>query len=275
MDYYSTLGINKTATADEIKKAYRKLAAQHHPDRGGDTATFQKIQEAYATLSDEQRKAEYDNPQPQWHFNTGNTGFGFDPFASAFQGGPFEQFFRQARPQVRRKNRDLNIRCTVTFKQSFTGVNLEASYNLPSGKKQTVIIDIPAGIHSGQIIRYPGMGDDSDPNLPKGDLHVTVMVEASKEYERRGDDLIAFLKINPVEAMVGCSKIVNTLADTGIKINITPGTQHGTDYLIKGQGFRNMNGRVGNLIVLVGIDIPKVLDPHIKEQLEIVYSKIN
>jgi DnaJ-class molecular chaperone len=274
MDYYSTLGVDKSSSQEEIKKAYRKLAAQHHPDRGGNTAAFQKIQEAYATLSDPQRKAEYDNPHPQFHFNTGNTGFGFDPFAAAFQGSPFEHFFRQGRSNIRRKNRDLNIRCTVTFKQSFTGANLEASYNLPNGKKQTVIIDIPAGIQSGQTIRYPGMGDDSDPNLPKGDLNVTVLVEASKEYERRGDDLIAVLKINPVEAMTGCSKIVNTLSDTAVKINIAPGTQHGTDFVVKGQGFRNINGRLGNLIVLVGVDIPKVIDPNIKEQLEIVFSKI-
>lgn len=272
MDHYSTLGVNKSATADEIKKAYRKLASQHHPDRGGDTAEFQKIQEAYATLGDANKKSEYDNPQTSWQFHTGNSGF--DPFSAAFSGSPFEQFFKHARPNVRKKNRDLNIRCNVTFKQSFTGANLEASYILPNGKKQTVIIDIPAGIQSGQTIRYPGMGDDSDPTLPKGDLNATVMVESSNEYERRGDDLIAFLKINPIEAMVGCAKIINTLSDTAVKINIAPGTQHGVEYLIRGQGFRSIHGRIGNLIVLVGIHIPTVLDANIKEQLEIVYSKI-
>ena len=191
MDYYKILGVTESASQDEIKKAYRKLAATHHPDKGGDTSTFQGISQAYETLSDPQKRAEYDYSRSgmggtQFRFTSGD----FDPFSQMFGGqSPFEHFFRrgpgQQRPQ--RKNRDLNVRIKIGFKQSYTGTDVEASYQMPSGKKETVIIKVPEGIQSGQVIRYRGMGDDTDPSLPRGDLNVTVMVESSQEYERRGD----------------------------------------------------------------------------------------
>jgi DnaJ-class molecular chaperone len=107
MDYYQTLGVDKTASHDDIKKAYRKLATKHHPDKGGDTATFQTITQAYDTLSDPAKKAQYDSPQHS--FNT---------FTQGSEQELFEQFFRHAQQFSRRKNRDINIRVNVNFKQS-------------------------------------------------------------------------------------------------------------------------------------------------------------
>jgi len=278
-NYYETLGVDKTASQDEIKKAYRKLAAKHHPDKGGDTSTFQKISQAYETLSDNQKRSEYDMG--------GQRGPGdFDPFAHAasmgqgwqdvssmFGGSPFEQFFQQAGRQ-RRRNRDLNIRITVDFKQSYTGADLEANYQLPNGKTQTVIIKVPAGVQSGQIIRYQGMGDDSVSSLPRGDLNVTVVVGHSNEFERRGDDLIAICSINPVEAMVGCSKIINHLNGTGVRFNIRPGVQHGTEYVSAGLGFKNLNGHQGNLVIFIKVEIPAVTDNDLKSKLESLYAEV-
>jgi DnaJ-class molecular chaperone len=283
MNHYETLGVSETATQDEIKKAYRKLATKHHPDKGGDTATFQKIAQAYDTVGDESKRAQYD-VQRQGGFNNGE----FDPFAHAASmgqgwqdvssmfghGTPFEHFFRGARPQPhRRKNRDLNIRITINFKQSYTGSDLEANYQLPNGKKQTVIINVPAGVQSGQVIRYQEMGDDSDTSLPKGDLNVTVLVEHSNEFERRGDDLIAFCKINPIEAMVGCTKIINHLNGTGIRFNIRPGVQYGTEFVSQGLGFKSLRGNQGNLIIIVLVDIPAIVDPNIKSKFEELYTE--
>lgn len=280
MNHYETLGVGETAAQDEIKKAYRKLAAKHHPDKGGDTATFQKIAAANEVLSDPAKRAQYDS-----HRNGG----GFDPFAHASamgqdwqdvsamfgHGSPFDAFFSRAQqsPQ-RRKNKDLNIRCKVSFKQSYTGAELEASYALPSGKKETVIIRVPEGIVSGQVIRYQGMGDDSDSNLPRGDLNATVMVEGSQDFERRGDDLIAFISINPIEAMAGCTKIVNHLNGTGVRFNVRPGVQHGTEFLSKGMGFKNLNGHVGDLIIAIGIDIPILTDPELKAKFNELYAEL-
>jgi len=284
MNHYETLGVNETATQDEIKKAYRKLATKHHPDKGGDTAAFQKIAQAYDTIGDESKRAQYD-AQRSGEFGGGE----FDPFAHAAamgqgwqdvssmfgHGTPFEQFFRGARSQSqRRKNRDLNIRCKVTFKQSFTGTELEASYLLPSGKKETVIIRVPEGIVSGQVIRYQGMGDDSDPSLPRGDLNASIMIEASKDFDRRGDDLVAFVAINPIEAMAGCTKTVNHLNGNTIRFNIRPGMQHGTELASQGMGFKNLQGKTGNLIIVVGVEIPVLTDPELKSKFEALYAEL-
>jgi len=275
MDYYSILGVKETATQEEIKKAYKKLAMKHHPDRGGDTALFQNISQAYDTIGDPEKRSQYDAERQgfgsrEFHFTSGNP---FDPFGGQ---NPFEQFFRGARRQnIRQKNRDLNIRCTITFKQSFTGTDLEASYSTLSGKKQNVIIKVPPGIQSGQVIRYGGMGDDSNPSLPRGDLMVTVMVEISKDFDRRGDDLVAYLNINPIEAMIGCNKIINTLDDTGIRITLHPGIQHGTEFLTRGKGFKNLGGYVGNLIVQIRIDVPAISDQILKDKLLDLYAEIN
>jgi DnaJ-class molecular chaperone len=285
MNHYETLGVTETATQDEIKKAYRKLATKHHPDKGGDTATFQKIAAAYEVIGEQSKRAQYDAQRRGGFGGSGE----FDPFAHAAamgqewqdvsamfgHGSPFEQFFRGGRAQAhRRKNRDLNIRCKVTFKQSFTGSELEASYMLPSGKKETVIIRVPEGIVSGQVIRYQGMGDDSDPNIPRGDLNATIMVEGSKDFDRRGDDLVAFVTINPIEAMAGCTKTVNHLNGNTIRFNIRPGIQHGTELASQGMGFKNLQGRTGNLIIVVGIEIPVLTDPDLKSRFEILYAEL-
>lgn len=279
MNHYETLGINDNANADEIKRAYRKLAAKHHPDKGGDTGLFQNISRAYETLSDPQRKAQYDAERNGMHH-------GFDPFAHAASmgqpwqdvssmfghGSPFEQFFRGTR-QVRR-NRDLNIRCTVTFKQSYTGCDLEASFKLPSGKQQNIIIKVPPGVQSGQVIRYNGMGDDTAATLPRGDLNVTIMVEADPNFLRRNNDLVAFLQINPVEAMTGCTKIIETPDERKIRFNLNPGVMPGSEFASKGYGFRGLDGRTGDLIINVTVSIPRVTDQILKNELETLYAKI-
>jgi curved DNA-binding protein len=277
---YEILGVSESANTDQIKTAYRKLAAKHHPDKGGDTATFQKISVAYETLTDPQKRSQYDqmrsNPN-QFRFDSQNWQ-GFEDFfgrGNPFAGSPFEHFFNQARGPHRRRNRDLSIRVIISLKQSYTGCDLEANYQLPSGKNQKVVIKVPPGIQSGQIIRYHGMGDDSVNGIPPGDLNVTVIVENSQEFERRNDDLIVYCSINPIEAMIGSTKAVDHIDGTKIKINIVPGTQHGTEIVVSKSGFKNLSGNIGNLIVCVIVKIPKITEPNIKSELEKIYAKIS
>ena len=278
MDYYQTLGVNENADQEEIKKAYKKLAMKNHPDRGGDTAKFQEISQAYDTLSDPQKRADYDARKnggfgPQGH-PFGGAPFGFGDIGEMFQFHFGQGFANQSR-QVRR-NRDLTIRVSISLKQSYTGTQLEARYTTPNGKNQTVVVNVPPGISSGQTVRYQGLGDDSFPTVPRGDLNVQVFVEPDVHYDRRGNDLIRRVDLTSVEAMTGCTKNITCLDDTVIPINFPSGTQHGVEVVKTGKGFRDINsGYAGNFVAYANVVIPSVKDLSIKNELEKLYAKIS
>jgi DnaJ-class molecular chaperone len=277
MDYYQILGVNENASQDEIKKAYKKLAMKNHPDRGGDTKKFQEISQAYDTLGDEQKRQQYDAQQNNPFINIRSGGNGFQDLNDIMShfgfGHGFSGFHAHSNA---RKNRDLTIRVTVSFKQSYLGTQLEAKYNLPSGKNQTVVVDIPPGVQSGQVIRYGGLGDDSIPSMPRGNLNVTVIVEADTKWDRRGNDLFTVFSITALEAMIGCIKEVQCLDGNVMPLKIRPGVKHGTEFASAGRGFRDINtGRPGNLIIVLSIDIPAVTDRQTVQELEAIYAKIS
>jgi DnaJ-class molecular chaperone len=154
-DHYQTLGVAKTATPDEIKKAYRKLASQHHPDKGGDTAMFQKIEEAYRTLSDPQKRQEYDNPRPQFNGFPGDQGFNFNGFdINDLFGQMFNQHHRQHRPQ----QQVFRTIVVTTLDQVYTGGEQVLKLQTPTGNNM-VKIDIPKGIQDGNQVRYENVID--------------------------------------------------------------------------------------------------------------------
>jgi curved DNA-binding protein len=282
-DYYQTLGVSEQASPDEIKRAYRSLANKHHPDKGGDQAKFKDISVAYDTLSDANKKAEYDQMRmyggmpggmggTQFHFNTGN------PFGDIFGGAanPFGDIFGHMRGQQIRRNRDLNIQCSVSFLDSYTGKQLEANYRLPSGRNQNVVINVPAGITHGDTIRYSGLGDDSVPNAPRGNLNVTVLVEPDPNYERHGDDLFTNIEVTPIEAMIGCKKNVKTLSGSTLNLDIRPGSEDGARYEANGNGFPNVNnGMKGKFVSIVKIKTPAVTDPNLVAQLQDINARIS
>lgn len=277
-DYYQTLGVQPNATAEDIKKAYRKLANKHHPDKGGDQAKFKDISVAYDTLSDQNKRAEYDMMRQgggrQFHFHTGNGGFddifggGFDPFGH--RSNPF--FGRRGPP----KNRDLNIQCQITLLDSFTGKQLEANYTLPSGKPQNVVINIPPGVNHSDTIRYPGLGDDSVPNIPRGNLNVTIIILPDQNYRRVNDDLYTTVNISPIDAMIGCRKKVKTITGQEMELEIRAGVESGTEYASNGNGFVNTHSRhKGRFVSVVHIQTPVVTDPEIIAQLKEINQKIS
>ena len=274
-DHYQTLGVSPNATPDEIKKAYRSLANKHHPDKGGDQAKFKDISVANDILGDPQKRAEYDHQRQfgngqQFRFHTG----GFDPFEQMFGGGhPFGDIF--GHPRGVRRNRDLNIQCQVTLLDSFIGKQLEAQYKLPSGRTQTVVINVPAGIEHGATIRYQGLGDDSIPNVQRGDLNVTIIVLSDRKFERRGNDLYTSVDISPIEAMIGCRKSIETITGNTIELEIRPGVESGVEYASAGQGFTNVqNGMKGRFVSVVNIKTPTVIDPLLVQQLKDLDARI-
>jgi len=281
-DYYQILGVSETASPDEIKKAYRSLANKHHPDKGGDQARFKEISVAYDHLSDTQKKAEYDQQRmygsgPEVRFGAE----GFDPFGHMFgqgfpQGSPFGDIFSHMHRQQVRRNRDLNIHCNISFAESYVGKQLEANYRLPSGRDQNVVINVPAGVSSGDTIRYPGLGDDSALGAPRGNLNVTIIVDADPNYVRNGDDLYTTVNISPIEAMIGCRKSVITLTGQKLDLEIRAGVENGVEFASQGHGFPNVNTqRKGRFVSVVNIKTPVVTDPELVSMLKELDAKIN
>jgi curved DNA-binding protein len=261
-DHYQTLGVDQNASPDDIKKAYRKLASQHHPDKGGDTKKFQDIQTAYATLSDPEKKSQYDNPQPQmsgFNFNGGAPPGFEDILSQMFNGGNpfFGHGFRQ--PQMR--NRNLNMQTTISLEDAYNGKEILAGVQLPSGREQTIEIKIPQGIQDGTTLRLSGMGDDSVPGHPRGDIHLTVQVLPHPRFQRQNDDLIVSLEVDAIDAILGKKYQINTINGKTIELTVNPGTQHGQTYAAAGYGMPSMRDArfVGRLLINIQIKIPTTL----------------
>jgi curved DNA-binding protein len=272
IDYYKTLGVPKTASQDEIKKAYRKLAAKHHPDRGGDTAEFQKLEEAYRILGDETARSEYDNPQPQFQFRTENMD---DIFGAFFRGqqGPFG--FGGFNQRQMRKNKNINIRIQMTLKDILTGKDFVGSIKLPSGREQLLQLKIPKGVSAGDAIRYQGMGDDSIPNLPKGDLVAAIEEIPHPTFERQGPNIVTNITISVFDAMLGASSTIQTLDESTLEVTIPAGITHGTVLSCNGYGLpkgTNQDHR-GNMYIRVNLKVPSILDERDKQVIEVLKGK--
>ena len=283
MDYYSTLGVGKNASQDEIKSAYRKMAMKHHPDRGGDEATFKKISEAYDVLSDPRKKEIVDlggDPNQQ-HQGFGGHHFNQGPFEFHFGGGVppgmddiFANFGFGGRPA--RRNKTLNIHVDITLLDVLTGKELNAEITIPgTGRRKMINISIPAGIEQGQQIRYEGMGDDSIRDLRPGDLIVNVNVMQHPKFRREHTNLILEHAISAWDAMLGTQTNVETLDGKMLTINIPPGTNHGTILSCRGEGLPVMRTRNrGNLLVSIKIDIPKNLSQLQIEKIKEIKNNI-
>jgi len=267
MTHYNTLGINEDAGPEEIKQAYRRLAKQHHPDKGGDTQKFQELQAAYDVIGDEQKRAQYDaerrhqpggfrftvNGHPfEHHFGGGGmedifSQFGFNPFG----GDPFQ---RQAR-----RNKDLRIRIVVDLASTMADQTKTVSVQTTNGDRQTVEVNIPRGVTNGTQIKYPALGDNLFATLPRGDLYVQFEIAAHPDFDVHGIDLVTRLSVNCVEAMIGCDKRVTGIDGKEFFVSIPQATQPNAQLRMWNQGLYAMNQNVrGNLIIEVRVVTPQL-----------------
>jgi len=257
MDHYSVLGVTKTATPDEIKKAYRKLASQHHPDKGGDTAKFQQIQEAYAVLSDPEKKAQYDNPQPQgfpggFHMNMGPGMDINDLFGQIFSGqGPF----------VHRNNRQvMRTQLRINLENAYTGDKQYVKMHTQQGPKLIEVM-IPQGVHHGQQIRYDNI-------LPGVNLIIEFVINPNLRFERQGDHLYSNHTISVFDLITGTKFEFTTISNRVVEVQVPPKTQPFMQLKLTGQGMPIGNtGHYGDQLILLKPFIPDNISDEIVDAI--------
>ncbi len=269
MNYYDVLGVPTDASEADIKKAFRKLASQHHPDKGGDTDKFQQIQEAYEVLSDANTRHEYDHPprqgfQGNFH-GDGHHTFGDDIFAQFFGAGQRGGFnFRQG--NMRMQNPDAATNVTITMTECYTGVQKVLQFS----STDSFTLDIPAGTLPGSQIRIHQKSPNvANPQLPPGDLIITIQVQREASYDMDGSNLIHFAEIDAISAMTGCDLPVRHINGNTVKLKVPPGTQHGAKLRIRNMGMPipGQAGLSGDWYTVVNVYIPKVTDPDTIEML--------
>lgn len=267
MSYYSTLGVDKNASQDDIKKAYRRLSMKHHPDRGGNDEKFKEICQAYETLSDPKKKEMYDLGVDPNRQNFGG-GFNRGPFEFRFGDDPNDIFGGFGFGRRMARNKTVNIVVTVDLEDVLYGKTIHAEVEMPGNKRKMVTIDIPKGIESGQHIRYQGLGDDSIQGVPPGDLIVNIRVAPHPTLIRQGDNLYLENHISVWDCMLGTKLNIKTIDKRILTINIPEGTQPETVLSCKGEGLPNVhNHRRGNLLVKIKTNIPKNLTLEEKEKI--------
>jgi len=299
-DYYKTLGVKKDASAADIKKAYRKLARQFHPDvntSADASKKFKEVNEANEVLSDPDKRTRYDQLGPDWEryaqagagSQRGGDGGGFQwvytgtPGASPFEGGQsdFSDFFQsvfgnmggfgQAATGTRRRasrpradDVEMEYPVEVTLAEAYKGAERVLELQGTGGRTRRLTVKIPAGVRDGQRIRLAGQAHAGSNGAPAGDLYLKVKVKPDPRFTRDGDDLRLELPVALHEAILGAEVTVPTLKGR-VSLRIPPDTQNGRVIRLAGQGMLRTGGGHGDLYVTVKVVLPTKLNDKERE----------
>ena len=276
-DFYKVLGVDKKAAADEIKKKYRALARDLHPDKTkGDAEKeekFKAVSEAYEILSDAKKRAEYDEARSL--FERG----GFRaPQGGGFQGGDFHDVFGGGNPQDifanlfggggrrgPRKGQDLQTEATITFRESVFGTTLDLRLATDRGQAQNISARVPTGVNDGAKIRVKGKGAQGEAG--PGDLFIQLHVKPHPIFSRKGENLMITLPVTFAEAALGADIKVPTMAGDDVTVRIAPGTPNGRTLRVKGRGITK-GSTTGDLLVTVEVQVPQHIDGKALEALK-------
>lgn len=277
-DYYKVLGVPKTASKDEIKKAYRKLAQKHHPDANkgdaGAESRFKDISEAHAILSNTEKRAEYD--QIRQFMESGGRRFYNAPGGGGNVRVNIGDLFGDQvgddalfedllggfgfRPRGPMRGEDMETRIRLSFDDAIRGTTV----SIPQGGK----VKIPAGVGDGSRIKVAGRGAPGPNGGPRGDLYVRVEVEAHPVFGRgKNGDLVVELPVTFTEAALGAKVEVPTL-DGSVTVKVPPGTPNGKTLRVRGRGAPKSRGGSGDLLVKVLVQVPERLSRQEKDLLE-------
>jgi molecular chaperone DnaJ len=267
-DFYKVLGVDKKAGADEIKKKYRTLARELHPDKNkGDAAKeekFKGISEAYEILSDTKKRAEYDEARSLYE----RGGFRA-PMGGGQQGGDFNDIFGGGNPQDifanlfgggrrgPRKGQDLQTEATITFRESIVGTHLDLRLATDRGAAQNITARVPAGVNDGAKIRVKGKGAAGEAG--PGDLFIMLHVKPHPIFARKGENLTLILPVTFTEAALGADIKVPTMSGEDVTVRIAPGTSNGRTLRVKGRGITK-GATTGDLLVTVDVQVPQRVD---------------
>ena len=268
-DFYKILGIGKSASGDEIKKKYRSLARELHPDKTkGDAAMeekFKAVSEAYDILSDGKKRAEYDQARDM--FERG--GMRAPQGGQNFQGGDFNDIFGGGNPQDifanlfgggrrgPRKGQDLQTEATISFKEAAFGTTLELRLSADGGPSQNISARVPAGVNDGAKIRVKGKGSFGDAG--PGDLFIMLHVKPHPIFSRKGENITLTVPVTFTEAALGADIKVPTLTGDEVTLRLSPGTSNGRTLRVKGRGITK-GATTGDLLVTVEVQVPAKLD---------------
>ena len=284
IDYYIILGIDKNATQEEIKKAYRKLARKHHPDLNPNDknakSNFQQINEANEVLSDPEKRKKYDQYGKDWQHaeqfekaqknqKQSSGSFGTEASGTQFE-GDFSEFFEflfggKARTgsssRVKYRGKDYNAELHLDLIEAYETHSQTLTVN---GK--TIRITIPAGIENGQTIKISGHGGSGINGGPNGDLYITFLIANHPKFKRSGNDLYTTADLDLYTAVLGGEVTIDTL-NGKVKLKVNPETQNGSKIKLKGKGFPvyKEKGQFGDLYITYTIAIPRNLNSKQKE----------